>query len=87
MWIFYAAFILLISLVPLLFLIDYYVFFWGNYIFNLITGFGFLIIALITIKNDVIILRKRRQQNNNPIKNSINKRFKNKRKKENLKVN
>lgn len=51
MWIFYVAFILLISLVPLLFLIDYYVFFWGNYIFNLIAGFGFL----ITAKNKCII--------------------------------
>ncbi|MCB2291180.1 hypothetical protein LGK97_15730 [Clostridium sp. CS001] len=85
MWIFYAAFILLVSLVPLLFLVDYYVFFWGNYIYNLIAGFGFLITALIIIKNDVVILRKRRKQNNNPIKDSINKRFKNKRKEKNLK--
>lgn len=83
MWIFYVCTI--ISLIASVFLIDYYVFFWGNYIFYLVAGLSFLILAINSIKDNTMILYKRRQRNGNPINDSINKRYRNKSKQENKK--
>jgi uncharacterized membrane protein YqiK len=61
------------------------VFFWGNFIFNLVIAVFMAVLALLTIKECIHSFKKRSQQKSNKIKNSINKKFRNKRDQEPIK--